>query len=72
MIKFKINVLQELKKKGYTTTKIREDRVLSEATLQRIRKNDGDAITTKTLNILCEILKRQPGAIIEYIPDDKT
>jgi putative transcriptional regulator len=69
MIRYKIDVLEELKKKGYTTTRIRNERILSEATLTNIRRNK--PITTATLDIICSILKKQPGQIIEYIPDAK-
>lgn len=70
MIRYKIDVIEELKKKGYTTTRIRNERILSEATLTNIRRNK--PITTATLDIICSILKKQPGQIIEYIPDNKT
>lgn len=67
MISYKIDILEELKKKGYTTTRIRKEKLLSEATLTNIRNNK--PITTATLNIICNILKKQPGQIIEWIPD---
>lgn len=69
MIRFKIDVLDALKSKGYTTTKIRKDRIISEGTLTKIRNNNGGAVTTDTINIICEILKRQPGSILEWTPD---
>lgn len=67
MIRFKIDVLDALKSKGYTTTRIRKEKILSEGTLTNIR--NGGAINTTTLNVICEILKKQPGQLIEYIPD---
>lgn len=41
---------------------------LSANTLHRIKH--GQAITTKTINALCEILDCQVSDIIEYIPDE--
>ncbi len=70
MIRFKIDVLEALKNKGYTTTKIRNDKIFSEATLTNIRKNK--PVTTTTLNTICEILKKQPGNILEWVPDLNT
>lgn len=67
MIRYKIDILEALKNKGYTTTRIRKEKILSEATLTNIRK--GGAINTTTLNTICEILKKQPGQIIEWTPD---
>lgn len=69
MIRFKIDVMNELKNKGYTTTKLRKEKIIPEGTLTKIRNNNGEPITTTTLNILCEILKKQPGQLIEYKPD---
>jgi putative transcriptional regulator len=72
MIRFKIDVIEALKNKGYTTTKIRNEKIIPEGTLTRIRKNDGAPVSTATLNVICNILKKQPGQIIEYIPDSET
>lgn len=38
-------------------------------TLHRIKH--GEAITTKTINTLCEILNCQVSDIIEYVPDEE-
>lgn len=69
MIKYKINVLDELAKKGYTTTRIRRDKLISEATLTRIRQ--GGDINTTTLNNICIMLRCQPGDVLEVVPSDK-
>ncbi len=68
MIKYKIDVLKELSEKGYTSTKIRKNKWISEATLTKIRR--GENINTSTLNILCIMLKCQPGDILEIEPTD--
>lgn len=70
MIRYKIDVINELKKAGYNTVKIRNERIFSEATLTAIRK--GGNITTATLNTICNILKKQPGYILEWVPDQET
>lgn len=76
MIKFKVNVLEELKKRGYTTTKLRNDKIIPEGTITKIRnaynKDINVNISTTTINTLCALLHKQPGQILEYIPDDKT
>ena len=69
MIKYKINILTTLKNKGYSTYKLRKNKILGEATIQKYRNNECiDAITN--LNLLCELLECQPGDIIEYVPDE--
>ena len=68
MIRYKIDVLQALKNAGYSTYKIRKQNLLFESTLTKIRKNE--IVNTDNLNILCKLLKMQPGDILEYIQDD--
>lgn len=68
MIYYKIDILSELKKHGYNLTRIRQENIISQATLQNIRQNK--PINFNTLNTVCEILNRQPGQVIGYKPDD--
>lgn len=68
MIKYKIDVIAELSKRGYTTTIIRKRGLISEATLTNIRK--GGDINTKTLNAICVMLRCQPGDVLEVVPSD--
>ena len=74
MIRFKIDVLQALKDKGITTAEIRKKRIISESTLTDIRKSQETGeplkVNIKIINILCELLKKQPGQLLEYIPDN--
>lgn len=65
MLVYKIDVLQALKEAGYTTTKIRNDKLLGENALQKIR--NGEMIGAKSLDMLCALLDMQPGNIIKYI-----
>lgn len=69
MIKYKIDVVNELSKRGYTPSIIRKNKWISEATMTSIRK--GENINTKTLNILCILLRCQPSDIIEVQPSDE-
>lgn len=68
MWKYKTDILKELSSRGYTSTKIRKDKILSQATLQNIRQGKG--ITTDTINTICIILRCQPSDIIEIVPTD--
>ena len=69
MIRYKIDVTKELSNRGFTTNVIRKNRWISEATMTKIRR--GEYISTKTLNVLCVLLKCQPGDILEVIPTDE-
>ena len=67
MLKYKIDILEELKTKGYTTYKLRKDKVIGEAQIQKIRT--GEIARKETLNTICKLLHCQPGDILEYIED---
>lgn len=70
MIRYKQNILELLKMNGYSTYKIRKNKIFSEAQLQHFR--NGTIVREETLNKLCCLLNCQPGDILEYIPDDTT
>lgn len=65
MLRYKIDVLAELKEKGYTTYKINKDKLLSNSTVQKLRR--GTMVSSQNIDTLCEMLSCQPGDIIEYI-----
>ncbi len=64
-LKYKIDVLQALKAKGYSTHKLRTDKLIGEAQIQKIR--NGEIVSYKNLELLCKLLECQPGDIIEYV-----
>ena len=66
-IKYKINILEELEKKGYNAYRLRKEQIISQATIENLRK-DG-YISFEVLGRICEILGLQPADIIEYSPD---
>ena len=69
MIKFKINVLNELKKIGYTTYKLKKDNIISGGVITKLQKDDTD-LSLKTIDLICKLLKCKVSDIIEYISDD--
>ena len=64
MIIYKIDVLNELKKHGYNTYKIKKEKIFNQTQMQKMR--NGEKITFETLNKLCELTELQPGDILEY------
>lgn len=66
-IKYKIDILTALKEAGYNTGRIRKEKILSESTVQSIRRQE--AINFDNLGRLCRLLHCQPGDILEYIED---
>ena len=56
-----------LKEKGYSTYRIRKEKIFAEATLQLFRQ--GVIASQSTLEKLCELLDCQPGDILIYEKD---
>ena len=67
MIRFKVDILQLLKNAGYNTGRLRKEKIIGEATIQDMRH--GKVVSWKLMNMLCGILKCQPGDLVEYIED---
>ena len=69
MFSYKIDVLKALSERGYTSTRMRKEKIMSEATMQNLRKGKG--ITTDTINTICIILRCHPSDILEIEPTDE-
>lgn len=63
-IKYKTNVLKLLKNAGYTTYKLRKEKILGESTLQKMRTNT--LLSWAELNAVCGLLDCQPGDLVEF------
>ena len=68
-IRYKIDILAELKKRGYTSTKIREEKLIGQSYLQQLRH--GELVSWKTLDTICSLLDFQPADLIEYVKDEE-
>lgn len=68
MLKYKIDVISALRNKGYSTYRIRKEKIMTEGQLQQIRCNK--LLSHDALNYLCKLLDCQPGDILEYVPDE--
>jgi len=67
MILYK-DILDKLCAAGYSSYRIRREKILPNSVVDRLR--NGEPITTTTLDTICRLLNCQPGDIIEY-RDDK-
>ena len=63
-LRYKIDILNALKEKGYNTNKIRTEGLLSQSTLQKFRQQQG--VSWENLETLCKLLECQPGDLIEF------
>ena len=66
-IQYKIDILAELKKAGYTTTKIREEKLLGQSYFQQLRH--GELVSWKAIDTICELLNCQVGDLVEYVKE---
>ncbi len=62
---YKVNILSELKERGYSPSRIRQEKIMSESTLQKFRNNE--MVSIENISRLCEILGCQPADLIEYV-----
>lgn len=68
-IEYKIDILSELKAAGYSTYRLRKEKLLGEATMQKIRRSE--LVSWENIATICRLLQCQPGNIIEYVEDNE-
>ena len=64
-LQYKIDIMAELKNKGYSSTRIREEKLIGQSYLQQIRH--GELVSWKTIDTLCSLLDCQVGDLMEYV-----
>ena len=64
---YKIDVLDALKQNGYSTYRIRKEKLLGESTLQKLRQ--GLPVSWENIETICRLLHCQPGVMLEYAED---
>lgn len=69
MLYYKIDVMQALKLRGFTTARIRKENLLSESTLTKIRNDI--MISSDNLGRLCVMLRCDIGDIVTSVPTDE-
>ena len=67
-LRYKVDIMAELKRKGYSSTRIREEKLIGQSYLQQIRH--GELVSWKTIDTLCALLDCQPGDLVEYLEED--
>lgn len=65
--KYKVNLMDKLKEKGYSSTRLRREKLLGESYMSQIRR--GDMISWAALDMVCNLLDCQPGDIIEHVKE---
>ena len=64
-MRYKVDVIAVLKEAGYNTNRIRKEKIMGEAMLQKIR--DGQMVSWAAIGKLCSLLDCQTGDLIEFV-----
>lgn len=65
---YKIDVLKSLKEKGYSTARLRKDKLMGEATIQKIR--EGQLVSWANIDTICTLLECDVGDVVEHRKED--
>ena len=68
-IKYKMNLVTALKEAGYNSTVIRQEKIMGQRELQKLRHNE--LVSWATIETICKLLQCQPGDILEYTEENK-
>ncbi len=63
-IKFRFNVMEALKDAGYSSTRLRTEKLMGESYMTQLRR--GELVSWATIDTICRLLNCQPGDILEY------
>ena len=65
--RYKMDVIAALRAAGFTSYRIRQEKLINQTALQKLR--EGRMIAWEQLENICRLLKCQPGDLIEYVED---
>lgn len=65
--KYKIDIMDALKSAGYSSTRLRNEKLLGESYMTQLRR--GEMVSWKALETICGLLKCQPGELIEFVEE---
>lgn len=67
-IQYKVDILKALKNAGYSSSRLRKEKIIGEATIQRLRHKQ--SVSFEVLSKICDLLNCQIEDILVYIKDD--
>ena len=65
---YKLDVMEALKNAGYSSTRLRNEKLLGESYMTQLRR--GEMVSWKTIETICRLLNCQPGDLVEYVPEE--
>jgi len=67
-VRLKSDVMERLRAAGYTSYRIRQEKIMGQDVLTKIRNRE--MVSAANLSLLCELLNCQPGDIMEHVKDE--
>lgn len=67
-VRYKVNVLEALKLAGYSSARLRKEKLIGERQIQQLR--DGELVSWLVIGRICALLGCQPGDLVEYADDE--
>lgn len=67
-LRYKIDILEALKEAGYSSTRLRKEKLMGESYMTQLRR--GEMVSWKTIETICALLDCQPGDLIEYTKEE--
>ena len=67
-IRVKVNLLTKLKENGYSTYRLRKEKIWGEATMQKFRT--GGLPSWNELDAICKLTNSRIEDLVEYVPED--
>lgn len=68
-IRYKVDVLAALSAAGFSSYKLRKEKLMGESTRTKIRA--GGLPSWHEMNTICNLLHCQPGDLIEHVPEEE-
>ena len=65
-IRYKFDVMERLKEAGYSSTRLRKERLLGESYMTQLRH--GELVSWAAIDTICRLLNCQPGDLLEQLP----
>ena len=66
-IRYKVDVLGALKAAGYSSTRLRKEKLMGQATMTQLRR--GELVSWLNIGTICRLLQCQPGDVVEYVDE---
>lgn len=63
-IRYKVDIMAALRGAGYSSTRLRNEKLLGESYMQQLRR--GELVSWKAIDTICRLLNCQPGDLLEH------